>query len=125
MQIARDIWHSYRSLPAWVQIWVGLILVPANLASVFFLNQPNGLWIAILAVGGMIPNAFFMVFERGFSRIMAISHLILWTPLMFLLWPQLGAPYATILFVINGISLIFDVKDTNEWIKGERAVAGT
>ncbi len=119
-----DIWNSYRALPIWVQIWVGLILVPANLASVFFLSAPNGIWIALLAVGGMAPNAVFMVVERGFSRIMAISHLILWTPLLVLLWPQLGAPYATLLFAINAISLVFDVKDTWEWMGGKRDVAG-
>lgn len=124
MTLLRDIWSSYRSLPGWVQIWVGLILVPANLASAAFIGAPNGPLIAGLAVGGMAPNAVFMVVERGFSRIMAISHLILWTPLLFLLVPQLGTPYATTLFAINAISLVFDVRDARAWVKGDRAVAG-
>ena len=48
-----EIWQSFRRLPLWVQLWVAVILVPVNLASVIFINAPGGFWIAVLAVGDL------------------------------------------------------------------------
>lgn len=64
-----DIWQSYRSLPLWVQIWVFGILVPVNSAAIFFVFQPSGLWVALLAIGAMLPNIPIMLYERGLHHI--------------------------------------------------------
>ena len=53
MSLFTDIFQSFRRLPLWVQIWMVLILIPINLTSLFFLDQPMGSWIAALAVFGM------------------------------------------------------------------------
>ena len=75
-----DIWQSFRSLPGWVQFWVGSILVPINLFPIVFWDHPDsGFLIATLAIGGMLPNIGIMIAERGFSKSMAISHLFLFT----------------------------------------------
>lgn len=130
MDLVSDIWKSYRSLPGWVQIWVFGILVPVNAASIFFVGQPGGLWIAVLAILAMLINVPVMVIERGFSKTMALSHLPLWTPLV--LWlifamPEGTAAYQTylwILLVVDVISLAFDYPDAWRWWKGERRIAG-
>jgi len=80
-----DIWKSFRRLPVWVQIWVGLFLAPVNMASLWFWNAPFGPWIAVLSIGALIPNAAIMAAERGLSKRMAIPHLVLWPILVLLL----------------------------------------
>ena len=131
MKLIQDIWSSFRRMPLWVQIWVALILVPINMLSLAFLYAPNGLWVAILAIGGMTPNLFFMIKERGFSSIMAVPHIFIWTPLVILVACMLykgGLPagytkYLWALLVINVISLAFDFPDSLKWLKGKRDIA--
>jgi len=113
-----------------VQIWVALILVPVNMLSLLFLNEPKGILIAALAVGGMMPNIAIMLAERGLSKMMALPHLLIWIPLLLILWSQLGAvtggyqTFLWLLFAVDGLSLAFDIPDAWKWWKGDRAVAG-
>lgn len=125
-----DIWHSFRSLPGWVQIWISFILVPVNMISLFFIQEPMGLWIAFLANVAMLPNLPVMLFERGFSRLMAWPHIIPWTVLVLLLLiakpsdTGLYGAYLWVLLVVDLVSLMFDYPDAVKWLKGDRAVAG-
>lgn len=126
-----DIWRSYRSLPLWVQIWVFGILVPVNSAAIFFVFQPSGQWVALLAIGAMLPNIPIMLYERGLSKMMALPHLIPWSLLVVWLltsMPQGSPAYTTylwILLLVNTISLAFDFPDAVKWLKGDRSIAGT
>ncbi len=125
-----DIWRSYRGLPLWVQIWVVGILVPVNSAAIFFVFQPSGIWIAILAIGAMLPNIGIMLYERGLSKMMALPHLLPWSLLV--LWLLLAMPegsaayrgYLWILLAVNAISLGFDYPDALKWWRGDRAISG-
>ena len=126
-----DIWRSFTALPLWVRIWIALILVPINLAAALFWSHPSGLWIALLAIGGMTPNLALLLFERGFSKAMAFAHLILWPPLVVLILTTLSQPleagyrfFLTALLLVDGISLAFDVPDAWKWWKGARSVPG-
>ena len=131
-RLLNDIWQSNRSLPLWVQIWVNLILIPANVATVFFLDQPFGKALAVMALGGLAVNAVFLLRDRGFSKVMAIPHLIFWTPLLLLLLgmltgsltlsPAFGV-FVWVLFVVDAISLGFDIGDTAKWVQGDRDVS--
>lgn len=131
-----DIYQSYRRMPMWVQIWVGFILVPVNLASLFFYMEPYGYWVAGLAIAGMLPNTIIMFLDRGFGKTMAIPHVIIWTPLcgllLYLLYGLISsnlvlsntyAGFLSALLIINIISLIFDVPESIKWFKGDRAPA--
>lgn len=130
MKIITDIWRSFRALPTWVQIWVALILVPVNMAAILFVFAPSGMLIAALAIGGMAPNLFLLIHERGFSKAMALPHLLIWTPLVIVVMMALGnhtGGYLTFLWVLLAVDLIslgFDFPDAWRWWKGERAVAG-
>lgn len=125
-----EIWQSFRSLPGWVQIWVAFLLVPVNMASLFFIAEPMGLWIAALANVAMLPNIWVMIHDRGLSKLMAIPHIIPWTLLVALL--VFARPMATglydaylwVLLAVNVVSLFFDYPDAVKWLTGDRAVAG-
>ncbi len=124
-----EIWKSFRATPGWVQVWMVLLLMPINMASIFFLNEPMGLLIAFLANIGMLMNIPVMFCDRGMSKLMSIPHLLPWTVLVLLIIfrrPEATGLYDTFLWallIINLISLAFDYVDALKWIKGDRAIA--
>ena len=126
-----EIWNGFRRLPLWVQVWVICILVPVNVAALYFIGVPFGPLVAGLAIGGMMPNLYFIFAERGWSKIMAVPHLSIWTPLVVLLaWLLLTdrvagsfASYCLILLIIDLISLAFDFPDALKWWRGDRDAA--
>lgn len=127
-----DIWRSFRRMPLWVQFWVVLILVPVNLASLAFLSAPGSLLIAVLAVGGMVPNLPIMLMERGVSKAMAFPHILIWTPLVVLilmtltvgdLLPPAFRLFLWLLLAVDLVSLAFDYPDAAKWLRGDRDVA--
>lgn len=136
MQRLRAIYHSYRSLPLWVQIWVVVILMPVNAAAFFLLDTWLGIAAAIAAVFVVITNVPIMWATGGMSRLMSVPHLVAWYPLQVLIVMRLAEMigsgpvsatewwFGAILFVINGISLVFDTVDSWRWLKGEREVPG-
>lgn len=125
-----DCWTSFRAMPVWVQIWVACLLVPINMASLFFLSEPMGIWVALLANIAMMLNLPVMLRDRGFSKAMALPHIIPWTILVALLIfarPEatgLYASYLIVLLIADTISLAFDYPDALKWLRGDRAVAG-
>lgn len=132
MTVILEIWASFRRMPLWVQGWVLLILMPVNLIPLLLLDAPYGGVIALMSVGGMAPNIFIMLGQRGLSKAMGIPHLIVWTPLVvFLVWllssgVQLPAGYTAFLKMllgVNVVSLAFDYADVLKWWRGDRAIA--
>ena len=131
-----QIWRSYRALPLWVQLWVGLILVPANAISFALLDTWAGRVAAVAALAVMATNLPIMWIERGLSRLMAVPHLLIWGPLqvaLLLRWAERVGPlpladgeraFLVLLTVVNGISLLFDALDSWRWFRGERDVPG-
>jgi hypothetical protein len=130
------VWRSWLSLPIWVQIWVGVILVPVNVAAFFMVHTPTGKAAAIAAIFVVLTNVPIMLYEGGMSRLMAMPHLIAWIPLsiyiiarilVFSSSSAMGKSeliFAIIILVVNGISLIFDAMDTVKWSRGERNIPG-
>lgn len=133
----QKVWCSLRALPLWVQIWVGLILVPVNALPFFFLDTPTGRWAAWAAVFVVATNIPIMLIAGGMSRLMAVPHLLAWGPLVMALLLRLtnpnpgGEPFATpeltllwTLLLVNSVSLAFDALDTWRWCRGERDIPG-
>ena len=128
-----SIYTSFRSLPLWVQVWMVVILMPVNAGGLLFLDQPIGLGIAVLGLAGMLLNIPVLMYSRGFSKLMAVPHLLPWTALvawlLYLIFTA-GVPEGNIrilvglILVVDVISLAFDYKDSIEWFRGDRAVAG-
>lgn len=130
MSLIHAIWGSYRRLPLWVQIWVAVILVPVNAVSLVWWPAPMGAWVAGMAVGAMLLNGALMPIERGFSKLMALPHVVIWTPLLgVVLWllTQEITPgfrrYLLVLLIVDTISLVLDYADLRRWWSGDRSVA--
>jgi hypothetical protein len=133
VKLISDIWQSLRSLPLWVQLWAFAILVPVNLISILFTDHPYGVIVAILAIGGMAPNAVLMFTRRGFSKTMAVPHLFAWIPLVVLIAVLLTADtdmttgytgYLSVLLIVDVVSLAFDIPDTMKWLRYTREGPG-
>lgn len=121
-----EIWHSFRKLPLWVQLWMVLWLIPINIASLIFIQESNGFLIAILANIAMLLNVPIMWFERGMSRAMALPHLPFWSILVIvilLINPDTSTSYGKYLWLLaltNFLSLVFDINDAIKWFKSNR-----
>ncbi len=126
MDLLSDLFRSLLRAPTWVIVWMSVGLLPANLASLFFLDQPLGPVIAILTIGGLLPNLALLVKHRGFTSVMGVPHTIAWVPLLVVAVVVLAtrepstsyAVYLLILIAVNGFSLVFDVPDTVRWARG-------
>lgn len=122
-----DIWRSFAALPNWVKIWMVFILAPINMATLAFVDQPMGLWIAALAWGGLLLTTILIIIHRGFPKVLAIGHIPTWIPLVLLLIfarPDGSASYAMFLNALlaaNAFSLIFDLNDLRIWRHNRRA----
>ncbi|WP_299078759.1 hypothetical protein [uncultured Ruegeria sp.] len=127
-----DIWTSFRNLPLWVQIWVSFILVPVNLIPLAFLDQPLGILIAVLAIAGMAFNLPIMLVTRSMSGAMALPHIVFWTPMVVIViglllsgaeLPSTYLGFLVILFVVDVISIAFDIRDAARWLANKKALA--
>lgn len=131
------IWHSLRSLPGWVQVWVGFVLVPVNVLPFFLLDTWSGRAAALAALFVVVTNVPIMWGASGMSRAMSLPHLLAWTPLEIALALRLAgaagglppSPAETVLVIllllVNGISLVFDALDSWRWLQGQRDVPGS
>lgn len=126
-----QLWLSFRRLPLWVQVWMALVLVPVNLLSFLVLEYQAAQMVALAAVLALGSNMLLLYRYEGFSRAMALPHLVFWGPLQILLLMrvlQTPAPdsgevlFICLVLLVNGISLIFDLLDTWRWWQGERQV---
>jgi len=130
MPLILDIRDSFRAMPNWVQFWVAIILVPVNMYSLFFIDQPQGILIAVLAISAMMLNFPIMLYDRGFSKLMAFPHLLPWSILIALLVisPPMASGsyhvYLWVLLIVDAISLVFDYPDALKWWRGDRKAAG-
>lgn len=132
VEVHQSLWRSFRRLPLWVQVWMAGILMPVNLLSFFLLGYSSAHMIAIAAVLALGSNMLLMYRYAGFSRLMALPHLLVWGPLQVMLLiylaesspsPSMGEIiYICLVLVVNGISLLFDVLDTWHWLQGDRQV---
>lgn len=131
------IWRSYRSLPRWVQVWVGFVLIPVNVLPFLLLDTWSGRAGAAAALLVVATNVPIMWFAGGMSRAMSLPHLLAWIPLEIALTVRISGAagslppstaemaLAIVLLSINGISLAFDALDSWRWLRGRRDIPGT
>ncbi len=120
--------------PAWLQLWV-LLLVLANLGSLLFVfSKEEGSWsvrkepIAILF--GFVLAAAIMewIFANyGYVRLLGLGHLLAWTPVYIYLLLQRErhgmtswfGKYIHFYLLIAGISLCIDAIDVVRYLLGD------
>lgn len=112
--------------PGWLVAWVGWLIV-INTASLLHLRRPEGRWV----LSAWVANLLFMSilhYANGFNRLLGLSHLVFWTPLLLLLWrrraelPRSGGfgRWIRALWVTNAVSLLIDTSDVVRYLLGDR-----
>lgn len=118
--------------PLWLVIWLMIM------GSLHILAIPLAFkdWRPRVMVIVMIANMFFMsaLFHKyGYTRILGLSHVIFWTPLLAYLWKTRNAHperiwtgrFVKAAILIIFISLLFDYVDVIRYVfLGDRAVVG-
>ncbi|MEX2524977.1 MAG: hypothetical protein WD750_08465 [Gammaproteobacteria bacterium] len=121
------------SQPTWVVIWVfWLVFLNIASAAVFAWRHVEARWVLAAMLANMpFMNLLFSYFD--YTRILGLSHIILWTPLLIYLWQrrqkiQLKTPfgiYIHALFISNFISLIIDYIDVIRYLLGDIGIVGS
>ena len=112
--------------PMWLQSWIMWMVIVNMGAILFAIWKVEARWI----VGAMIANALFMgwLFDQvGYVRLLGLSHVIFWTPLLIYLARRLkqhdakslfGA-YLWVVVLTDGASLIIDYIDVARYVMGD------
>lgn len=113
--------------PWWLKSWIfWLILV--NTASVVFVRRLEARWV----LAAWVSNAVLMNLlyaQLGYVRLLGLSHVIFWTPLLVYLyrrrgeWAGAGAygAWLKVLVFTDAASLLIDYLDVVRYLLGERA----
>jgi hypothetical protein len=117
--------------PQWVQIWLNVLLVGAFILPLVLLIWKQSRIAAVITViaSGLAGFGVIQMFERmGYVKLLGLPHIILWTPLAWYLYRQIGRedmpqwPRRIMIVVMATIliSLAFDYVDVARWLLGER-----
>lgn len=124
MDMMQDIAREGPLLQGWV-FWLMII----NTASILFIvHRVEARWV----LAAWVVNMFLMGFlydNYGYVRLLGLSHIILWTPLLVYLWRRRdnidrstwGGRYLALLFISNFVSLVFDYLDLARYFLGDQA----
>lgn len=115
--------------PTWVVIWMGIM----GLLHIVAIPLAFKDWRPRIMVIVMLINMVFMsaLFHRyGYTRILGLSHVIFWTPLLAYLWKtrnkhperKITGIFVKCAIAIIFISLLFDYTDVIRYVLGDRAV---
>ena len=132
MNKIKDLYASFRRLNTLTQVWMMLVLAPANFLTLALLDGPLGIVVPLLSMLGFVPNLGIAWVHNGFSGAMALPHLFFWAPQVailanFFMQTPANVSFAyiayTIVFVVNTISLLFDIRETTKWFGGQKSIA--
>jgi len=115
--------------PTWVVIWMGIMGLLHIVAIPLAFKDWRPRWMVIV----MAINMVFMggLFHKyGYTRILGLSHVIFWTPLLAYLWKsrnknperKITGIFVKCAIAIIFISLLFDYTDVVRYLLGDRAV---
>lgn len=113
--------------PLFLQIWISWFVI-VNSASLFFLRHAEARWV----LAAWLVNLAFMtaLFElNGYNRLLGLSHVLIWTPLLVYLYRRrsslmgdlLFGKWARTLFLTNLLSLVVDYVDVVRFVSGDRS----
>mgnify|MGYP004178341925 FL=1 len=111
--------------PAWAIVWIN-ILTAVNLASIAFLDSPEGrLILATYAINTTVMLALYR--SAGMGKILGAAH-ALWVPLLIYLWPRAVSAstgplrvYLLVFCAIATVSLAFDLSDVVQALRSRNA----
>lgn len=114
------------SMPLGWQAWVFWMMI-VNSASLFFLKHME----ARFCLAVWIPNGITMMLlaeQMGYVRLLGISHIVWWTPLIIYLFLRrkqfdlktLAGKWIVVMLITNSLSLVVDYTDVARYIAGDR-----
>jgi len=126
-----DLMNFILAEPLPLKAWVFILMI-MNTLSILFLKRVEARWV----LAAWIPNGIFMSFlltQFGYTRMLGLSHVVFWTPLLIYLWRRrdqwnvsgsLTGKWLVGLFTVNLISLVIDYADVIRYLTGDQAVLG-
>lgn len=113
--------------PLWLQAWVFWMML-LNTAALFFLKHREARVVLACWVGNVITMS--LLYEwAGYVRLLGLSHVIWWTPLvLYLLARRAGFPagavrsWLWVLLLTNSASLVIDYIDVARYFMGDGAL---
>ena len=121
-----------QKLPQWVQIWMDIIGFALFVSTVTLLIGAATRKLGLYVLATIVATVAIMVFmhaQMGMVRLLGIVHVVLWIPMVWVLWQRLRNDPPTkiysaaiiLLMVIASAALVFDINDVRRWLLGERA----
>ena len=112
--------------PFWIKVWI-FWMIFLNAASVCFVHRREGRMVLLALVANAIAmNQLYLHF--GYTRILGLSHLVFWTPLVVWLFRRRASfgegtfgGWARLLVLTNAASLAIDAVDVARFAFGDRA----
>ena len=125
--VAEMLYQQPDILKYWIR-WLGVM----NMACIFFVwKHYQARWVAVamlIVIAANVPIAMAL----GLVKALAIPHLFAWIPLVVYLAMQVRKGkvqtksifgiWVLMLMVTNTVSIIFDIRDTVEYIAGDRGI---
>jgi len=111
--------------PVWLQVWV-FWMMGINTLSLLFVRHAEGRWV----LAAWVVNVVFMsvLFQlNGYNRLLGLSHVLFWTPLVIYLFRRWRALFGRGLFSVwivtllltNSLSLVVDYIDVVRYLIGD------
>ncbi len=108
-------------------VWMSLLILANMVVPLFFVTNVEGQLVLVAFVASALSMMAIFA-SKGFVRLLGIGH-VYWVPLVPWLWTRLQVfppddPFAvwiTAVIILNGVSLIIDVRDVGRDLAGERA----
>lgn len=114
---------------AWLVAWVFWMIVLNTASLLFAWRHREARWVLLAwIVNGPLMSYLFQTY--GFVRLLGLSHVIVWTPLLLYLWPRWGGfeprtpfgAWARVLVLTNTASLVIDYVDVIRYFAGDGAL---
>ncbi len=114
--------------PPWVGVWVNFMGIVLAFSIPFSLKRVEARW-ALLVMVLSAPAMIALHAAIGYSRLLGIVHVVLWTPFVVWLWRRrdrwrvketLSGKWIALVFATMIVSLAFDYADVARWLLGER-----
>ena len=112
-----------------LRLWVFWLMIVNTASLLFVFRHVPARWV-LLAWAINMPLMNYLYETYGFVRLIGLSHVLVWTPVLIYLGRQwrsfdrrtLFGAWVTVLIVTNGISLAFDYIDVVRYFAGDGAL---
>ncbi len=117
--------HIFNQTP-YLVVWVSWLMAVNTMSVLFVARHVEARWV----LGAWLVNLPLMtvLFDSvGFVRLLGLSHIVVWTPLLIYLWTRRAecdlktgfGKWAMALFLSNGLSLAIDYVDIVRYMMGD------